>query len=47
MGIFMVCFIVFIILLISSGLFYMLFTVGRGIDVNNVNNVNKDSKVNR
>lgn len=41
MGTFMVCFIVFIILMISSGLFYMLFTVGRGVDVNNVNKDNK------
>lgn len=41
MGVFMVCFIIFMILLISGSFFYLLFSVGRGIDVN------KDSKVPR
>ncbi len=41
MGVFMVCFIIFIGLTISCSILYMLFTVGRGIDVN------KDSKVKR
>ncbi len=44
MGVFMVCFIIFIGLTISCSILYMLFTVGRGVDVNDVN---KDSKVNR
>ncbi len=44
MGVFMVCFIVFIISMIFASIFYMLFTVGRGVDVNEVN---KDNKVKR
>ena len=44
MGVFMVCFIVFMILWVFACLFYVLLSVGRGVDVNEVN---KDGKVKR